>query len=397
MQPVRYSRSLSAFIHNSLIWLLFCVVCVGCGSEQQKPHSQPPKVSVAQPIQKSVTNYLEMPGNLQAEGKVDLVARVEGFLQSINFEDGAFVNEGQLLFVIEPEPFEAQLELANASVEEQRAVVIRAKEEYARQLRMIKHKATSEAAVQQWRAEYDSAKALLKENEAKAKIARINLGYTRITAPFDGHMDRHLVDSGNLVGAGGPTKLATIYRLNPIYAYFNMNEYDLTRLITEMRKEKKPNYKEVKIPVFLGTEGEEGNPHRGVLDYASSALDQGTGTLQLRGIFPNPMVNNVPALLPGMYARVRIPIGVDENALLVPEDALGINQGQHYVLVVNGQNRVEQHPVTIGKKMKKLRVIEEGLKSSDWVIVSGVQFARPDSRVTPVRKKISGDITAHFD
>ena len=387
MQPNRRSKSLTGFMPNLIILFLFLLAFAACSKEEHKAQSKPPKVTVVQPIQKAVTDYLEMPGNLQAIEKVDLVARVEGFLQSIHFEDGAFVDKDQLLFVIEPQPFKAQLEMAEATVEQQQATVIRAKEEYARQLRMIKHRATSESAVQQWRAEYDSAKAVLKENKAKAELARINLGYTRIAAPFDGRMERHLVDPGNLVGASGPTKLASIYRLNPIFAYFNVNEYDLTRLIRKVREEKESAFKPGEIPVLLGTEGEEGYPHKGTLSYASAALDQTTGSLQLRATFPNPMINHVPALLPGMYARVRIPIAIEKNALLVPEDALGITQGQRYVLTVNKEDVVEQHSVTVGKKIKDLRVIEKGLKSTDWVIVTGVQFARPDSKVTPVRKK----------
>ncbi|MGA7878568.1 MAG: efflux RND transporter periplasmic adaptor subunit, partial [Desulfoferrobacter sp.] len=231
------------------------------------------------------------------------------------------------------------------------------------------------------------------ENKAKAELARINLGYTRITAPFDGRMERHLVDPGNLVGASGPSKLVTIYRLNPIFAYFNVNEYDLTRLIRKVREEKASTYQPGKISVFLGTEGEADYPHKGTLDYASAALDQTTGSLQLRATFPNPMINHVPALLPGMYARVRIPIEVRKNALLIPEDALGITQGQRFLLTVNDQNVVEQHSVTVGKKVKDLRVVEEGLKSTDWVIVTGVQFAHPGSKVTPVRKKVPDDAT----
>jgi len=393
MQPARYALTPVNFMPKILIAFILLVSLTACGAEKHKAESQPPKVTVVQPIQKSVTNYLEMPGNLQAIEKVDLVARVEGFLQSIHFEDGAFVEKGQLLFVIEPQPFEAQLQMAEATVEQQEATLIRAKEEYARQLRMIKHRATSESAVQQWRAEYDSAKALLKENKAKAELAQINLGYTRITAPFDGRMERHLVDPGNLVGASGPTKLVTIYRLNPIFAYFNVNEYDLTRLIRKVREEKASTYQPGKIPVFLGTEGEADYPHKGTLDYASAALDQTTGSLQLRGTFPNPMINHVPALLPGMYARVRIPIEVRKNALLIPEDALGITQGQRFLLTVNDQNVVEQHSVTVGKKIKDLRVVEEGLKSTDWVIVTGVQFAHPGSKVTPVRNKVPDDAT----
>ena len=373
-----------------LLLLLSCLLLAGCGSNTQHAAAPPPRVTVSQPEQKTVTDYIDAPGNLHAFQRVSLVARVKGYLQSIDFQDGAMVHKGQLLFVIEPDPFEARLSLAKAAVTQQEAVVARDREEYQRQLRMIKKKATSQASVQKWRAQYHSAQALLEQDRARVKLAQINLGYTRVVAPFDGRMQRHLVDAGNLVGVTGSTKLATIYRLNPIYAYFSLNEYDLNRLTQSMRATQGAFSDPHKIPVLVGTEAEQGYPHRGTLDYASAALEQTTATLQLRAVIPNPIKKQVPSLFPGMYVRVRIPLGVHKNALLVPEDALGIIQGRHYLLTVNDHHVVVQRFVTIGRKVNDLRVIEKGVKKSDWVVVSGLQRARPGSKVTPEHKHNTG-------
>ena len=367
-----------------ILTALFCFsAAVGCSEKQEAAPPAPPKVKTERPVQKTVTDYIEAPGSLQSHGEVDLVARVEGYLQSIDFEDGAVVKKGQLLFVIEREPYEATLQQEEANAAQQKASLVRAQEEYERQLRLIKRKATSESTVEKWRAAYESAKAAVKGAKANVELARINLGYTKISAPFDGRMERHLVDTGNLVGSGGATKLATIHRLNPIYAYFNLNEQDVIRLIKLLRRKAGPMYENEKIPVFLEVKGEEGYPHQGELDYASTILSQTTGTLQLRGVFPNPMENEVPELLPGMYARVRIPVEEQRNALLVPDSALQVTQGRHYLLLVDRHDMVEQRFVTIGSKIGELRVIPEGLQSTDRVVVSGIQYARPGSKVSP--------------
>ena len=331
----------------------------------------------------------ELTGNLQSYEIVDLVARVEGFLTSIDFQDGDYVKKGKLLFVIEPQPYEAKLALQEATVEQQKALLLRAQQEYARQLRLIKDNATAQSEVEKWRAERDAAQAALDESKANAELARINLGYTRVSAPFHGRMERHLKDLGNLVGAGEATKLSTIVRLDPIYAYFNLNERDLVRLMAQQRKDKNPTYKEEPIPVFLQIAGEENYPHKGQLDYASATVNSTTGTLTLRAIFENPVIGTAPVLLPGMFAQIRIPVDVEKNALLVPDSALGLNQGRHYLLIVNDKNMVEQRPVEIGTLVDEKRVIEKGLTPTDWVVVDGVQRARPDTKVTPVRENTS--------
>jgi RND family efflux transporter MFP subunit len=367
-----------------MLAVLFCIsAATGCDQQKTAAPAAAPKVKVAHPVQKAVTDYIEAPGNLQSYAKVDLVARVEGYLQSIHFADGDIVKKGQLLFVIERKPYEAALQQQKADVAQKKAALTRAREEYGRQRKLIQRKATSESSLEQWQAAYESAKAALKASRAKADLARINLGYTHVSAPFEGRMERHLVDPGNLVGSGGATKLATIHSLNPIYAYFNPNERDVVRLLKLLQKKSDPALEKEKIPVFLAVKGEEAYPHRGDLDYASTILSQTTGTLQLRGLFPNPLKNGVPELLPGMYARVRIPVEKQQNALLVPDSALQITQGRHYLLLVNRHDTVEQRFVTIGRKVDDLRVISKGLQSTDRVIVAGIQQVSPGAKVSP--------------
>jgi len=366
------------------IFLLLSAVACNSDKNQYVP-PPPPQVTVAQPLAQPVTDYVEMTGNLQSYEIVDLVARIEGFLTSIDFTDGDYVKKGKLLFVIEPQPYEAKLALQEANVEQQKALLLRAEQEYARQLRLIKDNATAQSEVEKWLAERDAAKAALDEAKANAELAKINLGYTRVTAPFQGRMERHLKDLGNLVGAGETTKLATIVRLDPIYAYFNLNERDLVRLMAQGRRDKSPTYQQQPVPVYLQIAGEKDYPHEGQLDFASATVNSTTGTLTLRAIFKNPVVGSTPVLLPGMFAQIRIPVDVDKNALLVPNSALGLNQGRHFLLIVNDKNVVEQRSVEIGTLVDEMRVITSGLNSKDWVVIDGIQRARPDAKVTPVR------------
>lgn len=377
-----------------LLMLTVATLAACQGDQNQYVPPPPPRVTVSQPLQQPVTEYLELTGNLQAYDIVDLVARVEGFLTSINFQDGDMVKKGQSLFVIEPQPYQAKVQLREANVEQQKALLLRAEQEYARQLRLIKDNATAQSEVEKWRAERDAAKAALDESRANLELAKINLGYTQVVAPFDGRIERHLKDVGNLVGAGQPTNLSTIVRLDPIYAYFNVNELDLVRIMQEYRDQQVKSSARVEHPVFLQIAGEEDYPHQGKLDFASSLLNATTGTLLLRGIFDNPMVGSAPVLLPGMFAQIRIPINVREGALLVPDSALRISQGKHYLLVVDEHDTVDERPVEIGTLDGEMRVIQTGLKADEWVVVDGVQFARPGAKVNPERKNgASGEPT----
>jgi multidrug efflux system membrane fusion protein len=360
----------------------------GCGQKENKyAPPPPPEVSVSLPLQKPVTDYVELTGNTQAVDQVELQARIEGFLTSIHFKDGDYVKKGDLLFTIEQAPYQAKLQEAQGRLAAAEAQLLRAQQEYDRQLYLFQENATAKSEVERWKAQRDAAQASVEEGRANLELAKINLSYTRVTAPFDGRADRHLVDPGNLVGAGKPTPLAYVIRLEPIYTYFNLNERDLVRLMAKRREKGTTDLKEHPVPVYGGIEGEKDYSVEGRLDFASTSVDPNTGTILLRAVFDNPRVGAAPPrLLPGMFMRIRIPVDVRPNALLVPERALGVDQGGRYLLVVNNENVVEQRPVKVGARVDDEMVIEEGLKGDERVVVDGIQRARPGAKVTPVQE-----------
>jgi RND family efflux transporter MFP subunit len=362
---------------------LLPVLLWACGEENTYVPPPPPAVTVSQPVRQTVTDTIEVSGNIQSSNSVDLVARVQGYLQSVDFTDGSFVKKGDPLFVIEPEPYQAQVELQQAMVAQQQATLVQATDEYARQQRLIKQNATSQSEVENWRAQQGAAQAAVEEANANLKIAQINLGYTKIVAPFDGRMGRHQVDPDNLVGAGSPTELATIQQLAPIYVYFNVDENDVLRVRAAMRAAGQTVASMGPVKLGVGLQNETGYPHEATLDFIDSDVDQSTGTLQVRGS----IANQDYAFLPGMFVRVRVPVGTIQDALLVPDRALGIDQRGHYLLLVGQNDQVEQRPVVIGELLNGMRVISQGLGADDWVVVGGLQRAIPGNKVAP--KKVA--------
>jgi multidrug efflux system membrane fusion protein len=358
---------------------LLVLLVAGCGQENTYVPPPPPTVTVSRPVQRTVTNTIELTGNTQSSNTVNLVARVTGYLQSVNFKDGSFVKKGDLLFVIEPEPYQADVQLAQATVEQQQATLTHATSEYERQQRLIKQNATSESDVENWRAQRDGAQAAIDQANANLEIAKINLGYTRIVAPFDGRVGRRQVDPGNLVGPGGTTQLATIDQLAPIYVYFNVNEQEVLRLRAGLRAAGKTLKDVEPIKLGIGLQNETGYPHEATLDFVATDVDQSTGTLQARGVIPNQDY----VFLPGLFVRVEIPVGTTPNALLVPDRAVGVDQRGHYLLVVGQDDVVEQQTVQIGALNNGMRVIEQGLSADDRVVIDGLQRAIPGSKVTP--------------
>jgi RND family efflux transporter MFP subunit len=338
----------------------------------------PPKVSVAKPLKKDVVDYMEFTGNTQAVQSVNLMARVEGFLQGILFEDGQHVKKGQLLFVIEPEPYKAKVKQAQAQVDSAKASLNQAEVELTRAKKLFAEKAGPDTDVVKWQTSRDSSLANLDSAKAQLDLAKINYGYTQVIAPFDGRMGRHQVDLNNLVGAGGQqTTLSTIIQDDPVYAYFTLNERELLRLMNRNDAGRRSN-PENTVKLELALADGKGYVHKGTLDYADLGLDPQTGTLLTRGIFPN----TSGRLLAGMFVRLRSPVDI-KQALLVPETAIGVEQQGHYVLVVNAKNVVEPRMVTVGQSVDGMQVIEKGLDGSELVIVNGIQRARPGAEVTP--------------
>lgn len=376
-------------------WMGVLVLLGGCGETNTYVPPPPPKVTVAQPLERPVTDYLEFTGNTEAVASVEVRARVKGVLESMNFTPGVEVKAGDLLFVIDPSEYAAELHAATAELASAEAELKRAQIELGRAQRLYKQKAGSESDVVKWRGEAEIAKAAILRAQAQMELAQLNLDYTQVTAPITGQVDRNLVDPGNLVGYGEPTLLTTVTDYSPIYAYFNLNERDLLLVMRLYRDRAGSDATELdersleaaRIPVFLGLADEEGYPHEGILDYAASVVDPETGTLQLRAQFANEA--RPPELIPGLFARLRMPIRQRERALLVDERAVGADQGGPYLLVVNSEDVVEKHPIRKGQTLDGLIVIEQGLEPGAWVVVKGVQRARPGAKVTPERGEMA--------
>ena len=350
----------------------------------------PPKVDVATPAQKSITRYLDATGNTAPIKMVDLVARVQGFLQAINYRDGSFVKEGTTLFTIEPETYRLKLEQAQAAEAGAQASLKQAESDYKRQADLVQKQAVSQSTLDTSTSNRDNAQANLQQAQANTRIAEVNYGYTNVTAPFDGIVTAHLVSIGELVGVASPTQLASIVALDPIYVNFNVNEQDVQRVRAEARRRGMTTEDLRKLPIEIGLQTETGYPHKGTLDYVSPQVNQSTGTLAVRGILNNPD----RVLLPGFFVRVRVPFDREEDALLVPDVALGSDQAGRYVLVVNAENVVEQRKVTIGPLAGGLRVIESGLKPDDKVVVAGLLRAVPGQKVDPQLRNIESGSAA---
>jgi RND family efflux transporter MFP subunit len=354
------------------------VILSACGQDNRYVAPPPPQVRVALPLQQPVTRYLEATGYTTAVNTANLVARVQGFLQEIHYHDGDFVQAGTTLFTIEPEPYKLKLEQAQAAEAGAQAALKQTEADFERQAELSSRQVTTKAALDNATANRDSAQARLKQAQVDTAQAALNLGYTEVKAPFDGNVTARQVSKGELVGANGPTQLAVIVEPDPIYVNFNIGEQDVLRVREEIRRLGITEQQLKKTPVEVALQDDAGYPYVGTLDYASPTVNQATGTLAVRGILKN--ADRV--LLPGYFVRVRI-AEEQQNNLLIPDAALGSDQGGRYVLVVNKDNVVEQRAVTIGPKVGDLRAIDRGLKGDDRVVVAGILRAIPGQKVDP--------------
>jgi len=370
-----------------LLTVLISGVFSGCGEKSEYVEPPAPEVTVSKPLVQNVTEYLSFTGTMKAIEEIDIRARAKGFLESVHFEDGDFVTKGQLLFNIDPKPYKAAVESARGRLGKHQAQLERAQKEYQRNLTLFKQNAASEANVVKWKSEVEESKAAVVSAQAALDKAKLDLGYCTIHSPISGRISRKQVDVGNLVGASENTLLTTVRKATPIYVYFSINERDLLQLMKKAREEGITSDKPDKIPLELALPNETGYPHKGHLDFVDSTVDPNTGTMELRGVFPNDGPPYV--LLAGLFARVRLPIAERENALLVTERALGLDQGGRYLLVVDNENKVEQRYVKIGALRDGMRVIEDGLKGEERVVVKGIQRAIPGAKVTPQQVQAS--------
>jgi len=356
---------------------------VGCGKPQTTAvPTAPPTVSVSQPVQRDIVESIEYTGNTDAVASVDIRAQVTGYLQSIDFVPRQRVKKDDVLFKIDPRPYQTQVDIEKANLNVANAQLKLVEAKLLRMEQALKSNAISEVEVIEQRASKEKTEADIEGVKASLEKAQLNLGYTSVRAPFDGQMSRNLVELGALIEPGS-TLMATIVDDSSVYAYFNVSEADVLKL---QRKYPRPPGAAQTQPtnparVELGLMGEAGYPHIGYLDYVAPEVNRSTGTIEVRAKFPN--ADGV--LLGGLFARIRLPISAPAPALVVTERAIGLDQGQRYVLVVNEKNVVEYRPVQVGLLEQGLRVIRQGLKADDWVIVNGLQRVRPGVEVAPQR------------
>jgi RND family efflux transporter MFP subunit len=369
-------------VNRSLILLpVLAAALAGCKPENKFQPPPPAEISVAPPLQQQVQPYEVLTGNTAAFNTVDLVARVEGFLSSINYTDGGFVKKGDLLFLIEQTMYKAKVKEAEASLDGAKAQLLNAEAEFTRQETLLRQNVTAQNTYDQAKAKRDSARANVESQEGNLVIAQTNLGYTSVTAPFDGVVTKHLVSVGELVGATAATKLATIIQLNPIYVTFNMSEQDVLQIRENMAERRITIEQLAKIPLDIGLMDEEGFPHHGFLNYVSPEIDATTGTILVRGLFDNPNRD----LLPGFFARIKVPMALGAKAVfLIPNRIIAEDQAGKYVLAVNKDDVVEQKRIVTGQLLVGgLRVISSGLAADDRVVLSTNGKAIPGSKVVP--------------
>ncbi|MCI0639890.1 MAG: efflux RND transporter periplasmic adaptor subunit [Gemmataceae bacterium] len=372
--PVRFRT-------NSLMFGL-CLALVGCNREPvEDPVAGPLTVSVSYPIEREVTDYADFTGRTAAVESVEVRARVWGFLDKVNFKEGALVEKGDVLLEIDPRTYQAALAQAEGNLASGTAKLKRLDAELIRAEELLRTRAISKSDFDKAIGDRNEAAASLDALKAAVEQAKLDVGFTQVTAPIRGRISRTLVTEGNLIASGptGGTVLTNIVSVDPIYVYFDVDERTVLRIRQWVREGKAASARQGEWPVSLGLANEAGFPHHGTIDFLDNQVNAKTGTLRVRGVFPN----KGEALSPGFFARVRLPIGSPYSALLVSDRAIDNDQGQKILYVVNDNNEVVSRPIRVGAVHDGLRVIEEGLKSGDRVVVNGLQQVQAGVTVEP--------------
>jgi RND family efflux transporter MFP subunit len=357
----------------------------GCGREPKVVTPPAPEVSVSQPVEEPVQETLEFTGRISAVDSVEVRARVTGYITKVDFVDGALVNKGDLLFEIDPREYQAAVLRGEGEVARLRAQLARTESEVTRNQALRPSGAASAREVERSVAEKGAAEGELKAKLAQLELARLDVEFSRVAAPVSGRASRAEVTAGNLVvvGATGGPLLTTIVSLDPIYVNFDADERALIRIqkarIAQDGKAAPENVRAANIPVFIALADESDFSRRATVDFVDNQIDRSTGTIHIRAVLPNAD----RLLSPGVFVRVRLPVGDAKAGLLVNDRAIGTDQDRKYLLVVNDKNVVEYRPVKLGPRQGALRAISDGLGAGDWVIVNGIQRVRPGVTVTP--------------
>jgi RND family efflux transporter MFP subunit len=371
------------FSKRGWLWFLLlpCPVITGCGrsqAQQGPAPPPPPEVQVSLPETREVTDYEDFPGRMEAVNDVTVRARVTGYLEKVHFTEGADVKKGDVLFEIDPRPYKAELARAEGNVLQSQGRLKRLEADYQRATTLIPRGAMGREDFDRVVGDRNEASGALEVAKANRDMAQLNLAWTQVQAPLSGRISRRFVDPGNLVKADD-TALTTIVSLDPIYASFDLDERSMLRAQRLIREGKIQWSPDVGLPVMLGLADEDTFPRQGTINFADNRVEPDTGTWRLRALFPNPD----HMLAPGLFVRIRLPIGQPYKAVLIAEEALGTDQGQKFVYVVDDANRVSYRRVKVGRLHGGQRVITEGLSATDKVIVSGLQRIRQGIEVKP--------------
>ncbi len=375
------SRTLTG-VFSTLV-LGVCLNVAGCGrAPVEGPAPAPMPVAVSYPVERDVTDYADFTGRTAAVDSVEVRARVSGYLDKVNFKEGALVKKDDKLFEIDLRPYRAELERARGTVAQFEARVHRLERDYQRAKSLIVRGAVGQEEFDRYEGDYRESVANLDVAKANRDLAALNVEYAKVIAPVSGRVSRYVVTVGNLIQSGDQnsgTLLTTIVSVDPMYAYFDVDERTVLRIRQLIREGKAKSAGQTRWPVALGLATEDGFPHQGTINFEDNQVNPKTGTLRVRGVFRN----KDEALSPGFFARVRVPIGQAHQALLVTDRAIDTDQGEKVLYIVNKKHEVVSRPVRLGALHDGLREITGGLKPGEQVIVNGLQQVRPGATVEP--------------
>lgn len=362
-------------MRNLRVGMLLATILTGCARQAPAPPPpKPPEVLASLPVRKDVIDFEEFTGRTEAVAAVEVRARATGYLSKVSFREGMQVKAGQMLFEIDPRTYDAELARANQMLLQNEARVKRLQRDSER-LRQLRNVASQEE-VDKVQGDLAEAEAAVGSAKANRDLAKLNLSFTKVSAPISGGIGRTLVDPGNLVKAD-ETPLATIVALDPMYVYFAIDERTVLRFRQLIEKGKLPSPQDGDVPIQLGLADDTGYPFQGKIDFVDNRIDPATGTLRLRGTF----ANRNGSIAPGQFVRIRVQIGTAYPATLIAERALGTDQGKKYVYVVNAKGEAEYRAVRLGSTHDGMRVIEEGVSEGERVVISGLQRVRPGAKV----------------
>lgn len=372
------------------VWLVAVVAATACASgAPEAPPQAPPEVTVAQPLEREISVDLEATGTVTGVETVEVRARVQGFIAEIHFRAGSIVRAGDLLFTIDPRPFRARLAQAEADLAGKEARLDLAESNLRKAKALATKQVLADQELETTTAQHAQALADVALARANLEAASLDLSYTEVRAPIGGRIGRNLVDQGALVGASEPTLLATIVNDAQVYVYFDVSERQMLDYLSANPAARQASGEQPRQPVHVARADEEGFPHEGWIDSADNQLDVETGTLRIRAVLPNAD----RAIVPGTFVRLRIPTS-RERAVLVPDVAVSSDQAGRFVLVVGAGNLVERRPVTVGPLVERMRRIVAGVAPDQWVVVNGLQRARPGLEVMPQRSTVEAQLAS---